>query len=250
MTSACERFGFTHYSASSCSTYQSNLGLWIIERLMGFKSKVGCAAYRGTASERGVELGITTGAPLDECVAAALREYDVLSALSVDPNREKERDAIPGIVEQALEELLPYGPPSHCQHKIEWRHESLPLPFIGFIDFMWESHGIIVDLKTQLRLSSEITTKHARQVSLYAGAMGDNYDGRVAYVTPKKRAVYRVENMRQHVEGLVKIAQAMERFLSKGETAEELASLIVPDTDSFYFNDPATRQKAFEVFGI
>lgn len=250
MSSASERY-FKHYSASNCSMFQSNLGLWVIERLFNFKGSVGCAAYRGTASERGVELGLLQPqAPVEDCVAVALKEYDVLSALSADHNREKERDAIPGIVEQALEALRPYGVPSHCQHQIEWQHPDLPLPFIGFIDFMWQDHGIIVDLKTQLRLASEITTKHARQVSLYAGAMGDNYDGRVAYVTPKKSAIYRVENMRQHLDGLVQIAKTIERFLSIAPTPEELAKLIVPDVDSFYFNDPATRQKAFEIFGI
>jgi hypothetical protein len=30
----------------------------------------------------------------------------------------------------------------------------------------------------------------------------------------------------------------------------ELASLVVPDVDSFYFNDPITRQAAFDVWGI
>ena len=251
MTSASERHGLKHYSASSCNLFQADPALFVMEKLMGIRSPVGCAAHRGTAAEHGIALGLTKPeAPLEECKAAALLEFDRLSALSTDPNREKERDAVPGIVEQGIAELRPYGVPSHTQHKIEWKHPDLPLPFIGFIDFMWEDHGIVVDLKSQLRLSSEIANNHARQVALYCGSMGDNYDGRICYATPKKAATYRVENMRQHVDALVRVAQTIERFLAIAPTAEELAKVVVPNVDSFYYSDRATRQKAFEIFGI
>lgn len=251
MTSACERHGLKHFSASTCSLFQSEPALFVMEKLMGVRGSVGCSAHRGSAAERGIEAGIMDAAlPLEACQEIAIKEYDRLSALSTDPNREKERDAVPGIVEQGLLELRPYGKPSHTQHKIEWQHPELPLPFIGYVDFAWEEHGIIVDLKTQLRLTSEINSKHARQVALYAGSMGDNYDGRVTYVTPKKAATYRVENMREHVETLVKIAKTIERFLSISDSPEDLAKIILPDTESFYFSDAATRQKAFEIFGV
>jgi len=29
-----------------------------------------------------------------------------------------------------------------------------------------------------------------------------------------------------------------------------LASLVVPDVDTFYFSDPITRQMAFEIWGL
>ena len=240
-----------HYSASTCNLFQAEPALFLMEKIMGIRGSVGCAAHRGSAAERGIEAGLmNTDKPLEECQELALKEFDRLSALSTDPNREKERDAVPGIVEQGLIELRPYGKPSHTQHKIEWFHPDLPLPFIGFIDFMWQDHGIIVDLKSQLRLTSEISNNHARQVALYAGAQGDNYDGRVTYVTPKKAATYRVENMRQHVDALVRIAKAIDAFLSVAPTPDELKRLVVPDVDSFYYSDRTTRQKAFEIFGI
>lgn len=189
-------------------------------------------------------------ATLAECQAKALQDYDRLSALSRDPNREKEREAVPGIVEQALEELRPYGTPSHVQHEIRWQHPDLPVPFKGFIDFMWEDHGIILDMKSQLRLSSEISTSHARQVALYGAAVSDNFDLRVGYFTPKKRAVYQVENAKQHLESLVRIAKTIDRFLDLSDDPAELLQLVVPDTGSFYFSDPTTRQKAFEISGV
>lgn len=249
--SASARYGLKHYSASTCNLFQADPALFVMEKLMGFRSSVGCAAHRGTAAELGVTIGLKdSAAALEDCQQAALKEFDRLSALSTDPNREKEREAVPGIVEQALNELRPYGPPSHVQQKIEWQHDDLPLPFVGYIDFMWQDHGIIVDLKTSLRLTSEIANNHARQVALYAGSQGDNYDGRVTYATPKKAATYRVENMRQHVDALVRVAKAIEAFLSVAPTAEELSRIVVPNVDSFYYNDRNTRQRAFEIYGI
>lgn len=240
-----------HFSASTCNLFQAEPALFVMEKIMGIRGSVGCAAHRGTAAERGIEAGLVNPEkPVAECQELAMKEFDRLAALSTDPNRDKERDAVAGIVESGLTELRPYGRPSHCQHKIEWQHPDLPLPFIGFIDFMWQDHGIIVDLKSQLRLTSEIANNHARQVALYAGAQGDNYDGRVTYVTPKKAATYRVENMRQHVDALVRIAKAIDAFLSVAPTPDELKRLVVPDVDSFYYSDRTTRQKAFEIFGI
>lgn len=249
MKSACERHGMKHFSASSCALAEADICL-LLMKLKGVRGSVGAAAYRGTAAEHGVAIGLMDlSAPVADCQAAAVKEFDRLTALSGDPSREKERDAVPGIVEQALAELRPYGTPTDTQYKIEWSHPDLPLPFIGFADFVWQDAGIVVDLKSQLRLSSEISTSHARQVSLYCGAISDNFDGRVTYATPKKAATYQVENMRDHVGALVKIAQRIERFLSISDDIDELCELVIPNTSLFYY-DPPTRQAAYEIFGI
>lgn len=249
MTSACERHGMKHLSVSTCNLSQADIALLLL-KLKGVRGSVGAAAMRGTAIESGVAIGLLNPqVDIAECKTAALKEFDQLSALSGDPNREKEREAIPAVVEQALAELRPYGVPSHTQYKIEWRHPDLPLPFLGFADFYWEDSGVVVDLKTQLRLSSEISPQHARQVALYCAAISDNLEGRVCYATPKKSATYRVENMRDHLDTLVRIAQRIERFLSISDDIDELCKLVIPNTDLFYY-DRTTRQSAFEVFGI
>lgn len=240
-----------HVSVSQCNLFQNSVWLYVFEQVMGIRGSVGSAAHRGTASESGVAMGLMDPSiPVKQCQDHALKEFDRLTALSGDPNREKERDAVPAIVEQALAELRPYGVPSHLQHEIYWQHPDLPIPFKGFIDFMWEDHGIILDMKTQLRLSSEVSTSHARQVALYGAAVSDNFDLRVGYFTPKKCAVYQVENAKQHLDSLVNIAKTIDRFLDLHDDPSELLKLVVPNPDSFYFSDPMIRQKAFEISGI
>ena len=69
-------------------------------------------------------------------------------------------------------------------------------------------------------------------------------------MTPKKAATYRLENIREHVESIHKIALTIQRFLALSADPQVLAGLVVPDVDSFYYNDPITRQHAFDVWGI
>jgi hypothetical protein len=115
---------------------------------------------------------------------------------------------------------------------------------------MWEDHGILIDLKTTHALPSKISTNHARQVALYVAAKSNNLDARICYVTTKKSATYRLENIQQHVDALSRIALTIQRFLSISSDPQELAQIVVPDVDSFYFADPLACQAAFEVWGL
>jgi hypothetical protein len=49
---------------------------------------------------------------------------------------------------------------------------------------------------------------------------------------------------------LERVAFTIQRFLAISDDPKVLASLVVPDTDSFYFSDPLARQAAFEVWGL
>ena len=124
------------------------------------------------------------------------------------------------------------------------------VPMIGFYDFEWANHGILTDLKTTHALPSKISTSHARQVALYVAARGSNLDARLTYVTSKKSATYHLENVAQHVLALEKIALTIQRFLSISDDPAELAAIVVPEVDSFYFADPMARKAAFDVWGL
>lgn len=241
--------GITHLSASACNAYAASPALYVMERLMNVKTPMGCAAHRGSAAERGVEHGLLRpGAPVEDCQAVALAAYDKLTALSADPNRAKEREAIPGIVATALKELRQYGVPSACQRRIEVRLPDVPVPFLGFVDFDFEQHGLLVDLKTELRLTSAIKDAHARQVALYIH--GTNLAARLAYTTPSKIGVYQLEDAPRHVAAMRQIALRMDRFLSITGDLQELAGLLVPNLDDFRFNNPAVRAASLAHFGM
>ena len=244
-----EHYNIQHLSPSSCNLFIGSPAMYVLERVMGKKSKVGAAAHRGNAVEEGVVLGLM-GASDEEAIKKAKSTFGRLTALSGDPRREKESNSIEDMVKQGLTELRPYGPPSSTQGKIEWKVEGLMVPFIGFYDIAWDDHGILLDIKTTHALPSQIKINHARQVALYAAALGNNISPRLSYITTKKTATYTLENVESHVRALERVALTIQRFLSISKDPNELASLVVPDIDSFYFSDPMARQAAFEVWGL
>lgn len=241
--------GITHFSASSANSAASCFAAWILERLLNKRVPVGAAAHRGTAAEHGVVLGLfDPKLALEDCQWAALKKFDELTALSGDPNREKERAAVAPIVEIALGELRQYGIPTATQRRIEKPlGDGLP-PLLGFADLVWDNHGIILDIKTTLRLPSETSAAHARQVAGYVH--GTNHEGRVGYFTNKKHGVYRVEDADRRFNELVNIARRIDRFLALSKDPWELASLVIPDADHYFFSDPRAAQNRAEVYGI
>lgn len=253
MASAFERHGLDHLSASSINLFVAQPAMWAMQKLMGRKSMVGPAAHRGTAIEAGVEMGLfDPAAPVEVCKEAAIARFNQLTAFSADPAVEKERANIPPAVAIALAELRQYGIPEAAdgnrQHRIEVHLPGVPVPFIGWLDFWFPAHGIIIDLKTQARLSSKISDPHARQGAIYHAAHG-NAEIRFAYVTPQKMGVYRLEDPRRHLDRVVSIAQSIERFLALSDDGAELTRSLSPDLDSFYWNDPAARAAAEEIWG-
>lgn len=232
------------HSPSSLNLFCASPSMFVLERVLGMRQPVGSPAHRGTAVEDGVTHGLMNlGADISDCIAAALKKYDTISALSGDKRREDYRATIPDMVKTALEELRPYGTPTRCQGFVEWRPDGLASPIVGYFDYEWEQHGVLVDLKTTEKLPSSIKIPHARQVALYT--QSDNVDSRLTYTTPKKRATYRLENVREHRNALHQIALRVERFLSLSDDPEFFTSITAPDYESFYWGGPA-RQTGYD----
>lgn len=248
-TSSFETYNIKHLSPSSLYTWMAQPSLWVMERLLGHRGSVGCAAHRGTAVEAGIAAGLLNPEmPMAECHDIAIREFDTKAALSADPKREKERAGIPNMVTIGLEELRQYGKPSSTQGFVKHSFDGLAVPILGYFDFEWAEHGVIADLKTTYRVPGEPSTSHCRQVALYIH--GRNFEGRLAYTSDKKIAVYRVDNAQKHVADLVNIAQRLGRFLALSADPMELASLLTPDLDTFWWSDPTTRLHAERIYGL
>lgn len=244
-----EAHGIERLSPSSINLFCSSPALWVLERVLKRTVPAGAAMQRGIAVEDGIVAGLHDASLTpDACIAAALSRYRSLTALSPDPRRESEGELIAGMVTKGLEALKPYGPPSRVQNRIERRFEGLSVPVLGFSDAEWDDYGIVLDIKSVGRMPSAIKPAHARQVAFYTGS--DNLSGRVCYVTDKKKEVYQLENQKDHLDALHKIALTIQRFLSVSKDSHELVGIVAPDYDSFYFNHNQVRQNAFETWGF
>ena len=245
--------GITHLSASSVNLYVSQPALWAASYLMKKRPPVGPAAHRGTSIECGVEAGLfDPELPVAECQKLAQEKFHSLTRLSADHRIEKERDVIDGSVAVALAELRQYGVPEKPadgrQHKLEIALVGVPVPIIGYLDFIWPQHGIIGDLKSTARIPSEISEAHARQGSLYL-RHGSNLQCRMVYVSSKKLAAYVIEDADKHIASFVQAAQAIERLLSLSDDPELITRCFAPDLSSFYWGDQSARRIAHEIWG-
>ena len=244
-----QSINYEHHSPSSLNLFCASTSMWVLEKITGVSQPVGAPAHRGTAVEAGLTHGLLNpDASLAECVKVATIKYDTLMALSSDARREKYRETVSDMVRQALTKLRPYGVPSRTQGFVEWKPEGLRLSIIGYFDFEWAQHSIIVDLKTTEKMPSHIKISHARQAAFYASS--DNMAARRTYVTPKKCETYELENMREHREALRQIAMRIENFLALSDDPEFFKSITVPDLESFYWGGPTARQLAFEHWGV
>ncbi len=249
MTNAFAKFGIEHLSPSSLNQFAAAPAAFVLQRVLRRPVNVGPAAHRGSAAEAGVLMGLLDPlAPVAACVDRALAQFATATALSGDPKADKERDALPGFVTEGLKALRPYGALRESQTYVEHRFEGLPIPIIGYSDFIFEN-GTLFDLKTTHAVASKISTTHARQVALYT-RIPNVTKASLLYCSSKRSAAYELENADQHLAALERIARTVQRLLSVSDDPMEIAQLVVPDVDSFYFGDDATRQAAFEVWGI
>jgi hypothetical protein len=248
--SVFDHYGMDHLSPSSCNLFAAAPALWVMERVLKKTGPVGAAAHRGSAVEAGIIYGLQHPGDPKAATAEALNKFSGLTALSGDPRLGRERDGISDMVRQGLIELGPYGKPSHTQGLFTISFDNLSVPIIGYYDAAWDNHKVLTDIKTTHKMPNEVKTPHARQVALYWAGFKGEMDPRLTYVTPRKAVTYRLDNPQEHLDALANIARTIERFLGVSKDPHELAALLVPDVDSFYFNEPATKQMAFEVWGL
>ncbi len=239
---------YDHHSPSKCNLFAAQPSMWVAEVILGHKQPSNLPMARGVAVEDGVTCGLKDlETPVKDCIDVALTKFDTLAVLSGDPRREKIRETVPDMVTAALAELRQYGTPTGTQGKIELKYDGLTLPMLGFFDYEWQQHGILLDLKTTERMPSQIKIGHARQVAHYSGG---NQQARIAYVTPRKLEVYMLENVSEHRLALVEIAKRIEKFRSLSDDPQFFVDITAPDLDSFYWTPPAARALAFSIWGI
>jgi hypothetical protein len=84
---------------------------------------------------------------------------------------------------------------------------------------------------------------------LYTACRG-NADSRLTYATTKKVATYRLENAREHLAAIERIARTIQRFLAVSPTRRNSSRSRLPTLDHFFVSDPSTRQAVFTHWGL
>ena len=166
----------------------------------------------------------------------------------------KERDAIGPMVRLAVEELEKYGKPSFSidgsQQKVSitCKGDGWKIPIIGYLDLVYPDHGLVVDLKTTMRMPSVMAQSHKRQRCIYQRCVGGNQQVKFLYVTPKKSGWLEDGDVDAELATVKAHCNRLERFLSVSDDPQYLASIVPVDPTHFYWSDCIDQRK--EIFGI
>lgn len=249
-----ELHGITHLSNSSISLWESNPAQWVMNYLLKEKRPSSAAMQRGVAVEDAVVAFFDgSSSTLGGAVAAGLARFDKAITFA-DEKTEKERAAIAPMIELAVGELQQYGKPqfsidgSQEKVSITCAGDGWKIPVIGYLDFVYPEHGLVVDLKTTMRMPSTMIQSHRRQRCIYQRCKGGNQQVKFLYVTPKKSGWLQDGDVNEELAVVKAHCNRLERFLSVSDDAEYLASIVPVDPTHFYWSDCIDQRK--EIFGI
>ncbi len=254
--SGFELHGIDHSSPSSVNMWSEAPCAWVAKYLYGKKFNFSLAAKAGVLVEDAVVSVLARGMTAAAAIEQAVAEYNRASVFGCSDGEQKRGAAIPLMIELTLEELAQYGEPEFetdvvkgiAQKKIEvmcnggeWK-----LPLIGYLDFHFPKHGVVVDLKTTMRLPSEMSRGHLRQGSVYKQAMG-NHAVRFLYVTGKGCKWHDIEDHAAVLSEIKAILIRQESFLRLG-AKDVLRSVVPVMSGSYYWSDDADTRK--ELYGV
>lgn len=244
-----------HTSPSSLNMWSGAPCAWIARYLFNKKFSFSLAAKAGVLAEDAVVNVIARGWTQEDATAAAIADYAKASAFGVSDADAKRGDAIPGMIDQAITQLKEFGEPEFDndllgkkQKKIELlcKGNDWELPVIGYLDFHFPKHGLVVDLKTTMRLPSEMSNEHTRQGGIYRKAM-NNQTVKFLYVTGKGAKWHEITDVNPILSEVKSILNRQEAFLRLGD-AELLRSVIPVQASSFYWSgDSAIRKEMYEI---
>ena len=240
-----------HGSMSNLNKWIEAPDSWISGYLYGNRGSGSPAMWRGIFVEQAVADTITENLKIDDAIEKALEDFDAKYDFD-DGSVAKERKNIEPMARLAVEALEPYGKPDFpedgSQHKVSMmaRGDDWELNIIGFLDFKFPNHGLIIDLKTTGRMPPVMSKGHQRQRAFYAKASG-NAAVKFLYVTPKKVALLEDGDTDEIMAEIKLHLTRQEAFLRLGDK-ELLRSIVPVNPDSFYWRGDEDVRK--ELYGL
>lgn len=250
-----EKHNIDHSSASSINMWCNAPCAWVAKYLYQKKFSFGPPAKAGLLVEGAVVNVIANGWTEDKAIESVVKEYNKLTSIGASNADIKRGEALPEMIKFAINELKEYGNPEFDetltqgkkQKKIELicNGDGWKLPIIGYLDFHWPKHGLVVDLKTTLRSPSVMSVEHTRQGSIYRKAMG-NCTVKFLYVTGKKSVWHEIEDPKEVLSDIKSILNRQEVVLRS--EAEHIKSTIPVMAESYYWAGDLNIRK--ELYGI
>lgn len=233
--------GIEHLSISSINQWISSPASYLYKIAGGF-DEYGASAWRGSSLEVAFEKALFDKvSPNKLFTEIAYQEFDDRNELDGDLIKiEKERKTIPEYINAGIEHFRNLPECTSYQRKIEVDFEEIEIPFIGYVDFEFgtlDNNHQIRDCKTSSKRINEMTNAHARQLSLYGHAIGnENTELWIDLITRKETICMKLKNPKPHLEIIKKSALGLRKFLSLSNDTQELCKILIPDFDDWRWN--------------
>ena len=251
-----EKHGIKHLSASSINLWTNAPDVWVASYLFKKRTPMGAAAMRGICTEDAVANTLTGKLHKAGALDQALEKFDSMFFMA-DEKITKERAMIEPCMELTLQELEHYGKPEFPedgQTKISItatdRNDDgeviWSVPVIGYLDFVFPDHGVVIDLKTTGRIPSKMSPEHQLQRAIYQKARG-NQVVKFLYVSSKKTNMLEDGDPTEILGKAKKQIARLEKFLRAG-SAEDIREVIPVNPNSFYWNGAEDLRE--EMYGI
>jgi hypothetical protein len=258
--------GIKRISVSNVNKFREAPDAWACQYLGGHRFPTGWAAVQGQAVESGVELGLFGGGGIDDCVKESIDQLK--SASMVLNNRpeelEKRIPIVTRMTETALENLMPLGAPEkpaegRRQHSvgIDVRFREGPggtVPLLGYLDFYYPQHNLVVDLKTTSKSPSKWSLGHGIQAAVYQKAIesmtGKKPAVKFAYALTRKKDPYveltlTDEDAADFLKQFKQTVIQMEALLSMTDDSQKIISVLPHNPDTFYWNNAEEIRASF-----
>ena len=225
-----------HLSASSINLWVTDPCRWCLKYLMKIDSDYGASAQRGHIIEWALERWLAKG---DIVTAKELEDLFIKHLI------DKQIDVEAGKAVEEIKNLMPYYEmvkhkyndyPNlvNYQEKLEVQYGDLPIPIIGYIDFVFDD--FILDLKTTSKMPSICPETVKRQMAVYSMVYTDR-PMVVDFVTPKKYQTFKLDELQLYRRQVYDICMGLMRFLGTSDSPLQLTQSFHPNFDHWAWDD-------------
>tara|TARA_R100000388_G_C7237034_1_gene158524 strand:- start:877 stop:1641 length:765 start_codon:yes stop_codon:yes gene_type:complete len=232
-------------SASMINLYIADPAMAMM-KLAGFKGYAGASAWRGIGVDKALTTAIQiSDIELDSVISLGKKEMsqhnptplmDGYSEKYIKEEKILERcitKAFDGFIQKYRQKDL-----IASQGKITVDIEDIPIPFIGYYDWLFDD--CVVDLKSKGQKTSKADEGVHRQLAIYSKATGK--PPIVAYVSPNDITEIEIHDVEKHLDNIRTASFNLERILSYSSDIEECCRLLYPNFDHWMWGESEITQ--------
>ncbi len=257
------RYGIKSLSPTSLNLWISEPARWVLQYIYKIKES-GPAMWRGRAVEAGLITAISyRESSLEDCLRGALSVFDS----SKDEEFEKispedcekiadERNTVEDQIKTVIDEFREKIPqsPIAIQRKVDL-DIGIEVPLSGRLDVEFEN--FFDDIKSTNSMPSSYETVKVsmrRQISFYSAGTGK--PGRLVFVSKRPNTnshsglkIFEIpeDESKELMSQYVNAARAIRRVLMNTETPEEIAEMLIPNYDSYFWSE-RTKTEAKKIW--